>query len=94
MEINPFIEKLKEKKYKAIAGNKEYFEELYWKEEGILNRGGDTMLNEVEFENYISEESAAQKLKSYYIDKCHTFNMQRPQNDDEWREFLKEEWHI
>lgn len=91
---HPLINYLKKHQEKTIAGNKEYYEILYYRDGQFYNTGGSTYPLEEEFNNEISEEAVTDKLISYYLDKCDTFALKKPTTTREWKIFLKENWHI
>jgi hypothetical protein len=89
-----FVDFLKVYKQKTIAGNKEYYEILEYIDDKIINHGGSTFPYEQEFSDEISEESANDKLRSYFIDKCDTFSLEVPEDSQQWKKFLEENWNL
>lgn len=91
---HPLIDYLKIHKAKTIAGNKEYYAILEFKDEKFIYHGGDTFPVEEKFRNEIGEDEVISLLKSYYKDKCEIFDIKIPDSDEEWEIFLNKNYYI
>lgn len=67
----------------TIAGNREYWEELYYIDGKIIYAGGETLGNTEDFREEITEEEALKKLKNYIKNKALVFDRDMALETDE-----------
>ena len=78
----------------TIAGNREYWEELYYQEGKIIHAGGQTFGNTEDFREVISEDEAIEKIKAYFSSKAWVFEKMELVTDEEVLEYWKKNPYI
>lgn len=68
------VKRFKEMKKFTLAGNREYWTEIYYKDGKIEIAGGDTMANSEEYRLDITETEALEKIKTYFYYHSLKFN--------------------
>ena len=75
----------------TTAGNREYWEELYFEQGKIICAGGGTNGGYEEYRDEISEEQALNKLKTYFKYKALVFDRdKRVESDEEVLNYWKD----
>lgn len=79
----------------TVAGNREYWEEIYHIDGKIICAGGETHGNTEDYRDEITEEAALGKLKSYFKYRAMVFDRENLLETDEevltyWKEHSSE----
>lgn len=77
------IENFKKKGKFTLAGNREYWEEIYFEEGKIICAGGETHGNNEQYRDEISEEQALHKIKHYFYYHSRVFEKEASVKTDE-----------
>jgi hypothetical protein len=77
------IQLFKNKGKFTLAGNREYWEEIYHIDGRIICAGGQTHGNTEDYREEISEEDALRKIKSYFYYRAKVFDRSSGLKSDE-----------